>query len=110
MREADEAALGHGLGIKAGRLLLHRAKWRSDDKRWVATCNVEAFGHIKVGDQRNAESVVEGDFSMIDTIRFRECFVPGEFIRSECNAGSHGTIPKAAKLKPLPFSNLRRSA
>ena len=78
MREGDEAALGHRLGIEAGRLLLDRAERAAHHECGLPLRAVEVLWHIEVCDQRDAQPVVEGHLAVIDAIALREGLVPRE--------------------------------
>ena len=70
----EKAQLRHFLRIKAGRLLLHRAKRTADgDGRQLA---FHILRHVDVGRQRDAVSVVEGRLAVLNLVAFGKHLVP----------------------------------
>lgn len=68
------AALGHGLGVEAGGLLLDRAKGAADGDGGQFAGGV--LRRVEVGGERNAVAVVEGDFAVIHPVAPGEGLVP----------------------------------
>ena len=76
--DGDEAALGHRLGIEARRLFLHGAVRPANHECGMPLRAIDVLRDVEVGDQRDAEPVVEGDLPVIDAIALGEGLVPGE--------------------------------
>ena len=73
--QGQKAALGHGLGVQAGALLLHRAEGAADrDGREPA---LPLLGDVEVRRQGDAVAVDKGDLLVPDLLAPREGLVPG---------------------------------
>ena len=72
--QSQETALGHGLGVEAGALLLDRAKGAAD--RDSGQPALRRFRHVQVARQGDAVAVYEAHLAVLDRFTFREGLVP----------------------------------